>query len=82
MPVVIMWVELRKSNIVVLGALVAVVALWWLFSRRRQALAVGAVALLVGRRVKWEGHFAFGPPMMVGALIGLLTAPGILANLF
>lgn len=43
---------------------------------------VVAVALLVGRRVKWEGHFAFGPPMMVGALIGLLTAPGIFANLF
>ncbi len=46
-PLVIMWVELRKSNVVVLAALVGVVALWWLFSRRRQALAIGAVALLV-----------------------------------
>lgn len=46
-PLVIMWVELRKSNVVVLAALVGVAALWWVFTRRRLALAVGATALLV-----------------------------------
>lgn len=40
-----------------------------------------AVVLLVGRRVRWEGHFAYGPPMMVGALVRLLTAPGLLGSL-
>ncbi|MBK7166983.1 MAG: hypothetical protein IPH81_17440 [Candidatus Microthrix sp.] len=54
-PLVIMWVELRKSNVVVLAALVGVAALWWLFSRRRQALAVGAVALLVIVGSSWLG---------------------------
>ncbi|MFX0538791.1 prepilin peptidase [Ornithinimicrobium sp. Y1847] len=42
---------------------------------------VVALALLAGRRVSWEGHFAFGPPMMVGALLGLLTAPTLLTAL-
>lgn len=41
-----------------------------------------AVVLLVGRRVRWEGHFAYGPPMMVGALVGFLTAPGVVGSLF
>ena len=42
---------------------------------------VVAVVLLLGRRVRWEGHFAYGPPMMVGALLGLLTSPGLLGSL-
>lgn len=41
-----------------------------------------AIVLLVGRKVRWEGHFAYGPSMMVGALLGLLTAPGLLGSLF
>ena len=40
------------------------------------------LALLVGRRVSWKGHFAYGPPMMVGALVGLLTGPGLMAGWF
>ena len=36
------------------------------------------LALLVGRRVSWKGHFAYGPPMMVGALLGLLAGPTVL----
>ena len=43
---------------------------------------VTAVLLLLGRRVSWEGHLAFGPPMMTGALLGLLFAPGTLSALF
>jgi leader peptidase (prepilin peptidase)/N-methyltransferase len=43
---------------------------------------VVAMVLLVGRKVRWEGHFAYGPPMMVGALLGLLTTPGLLGSLF
>ncbi|GAA5163546.1 prepilin peptidase [Ornithinimicrobium tianjinense] len=43
---------------------------------------VVAVVLLLGRRVRWEGHFAYGPPMMVGALLGLLATPGLLGSLF
>lgn len=54
-PLVIMWVELRKSNVVLLLTLAAVAVLWWLFSRRRQALAVGAVALLVVVGLSWMG---------------------------
>lgn len=40
-----------------------------------------AVALLVGRRVSWKGDFAYGPPMMVGALLGLLLAPQAVGGL-
>lgn len=36
---------------------------------------VWALALLALRRVSWAGHFAYGPAMMVGALLGLLLAP-------
>lgn len=36
------------------------------------------VVLLIGRKVRWSGHFAYGPPMMVGALVGLLMGPGLL----
>lgn len=43
---------------------------------------VVAIVLLVGRRVRWAGHFAYGPPMMVGALLGLLTTPGLLGSVF
>lgn len=38
------------------------------------------LALLVGRRVSWKGHFAYGPPMMVGALLGLLLGPALLST--
>lgn len=34
-----------------------------------------ALALLVLRRVSWKGDFAYGPAMMVGALLGLMLAP-------
>lgn len=34
-----------------------------------------AVALLVARRVSWRGDFAYGPPMMIGALLGFLLVP-------
>ena len=40
-----------------------------------------AVALLLGRRVSWKGDFAYGPPMMVGALLGLLLAPQAVGGL-
>ncbi|QFG68792.1 prepilin peptidase [Ornithinimicrobium pratense] len=36
---------------------------------------VWALALLTLRRVSWAGHFAYGPAMMVGALLGLMLAP-------
>jgi leader peptidase (prepilin peptidase)/N-methyltransferase len=39
------------------------------------------IALLVGRRVSWKGHFAYGPPMMVGALLGLLMGPSLMTGL-
>lgn len=39
---------------------------------------VFAVVLLVGRRVRWQGHFAYGPSMMIGALIGLMVAGPLL----
>lgn len=38
------------------------------------------LALLLGRRVSWKGHFAYGPPMMVGALLGLLAGPALMAG--
>ncbi len=40
-----------------------------------------ALGLLVGRRVSWKGDFAYGPPMMVGALLGLLLAPQAVGGL-
>jgi leader peptidase (prepilin peptidase)/N-methyltransferase len=41
-----------------------------------------AVFLLVTRRVGRQGDLAYGPPMMVGAMVGLLMAPGALNSLF
>jgi leader peptidase (prepilin peptidase) / N-methyltransferase len=41
---------------------------------------VFAVVLLLARRVAWSGHFAYGPPMMIGALAGLSAAPGLLTG--
>jgi leader peptidase (prepilin peptidase)/N-methyltransferase len=41
-----------------------------------------AVLLLVARRVDWKGDFAYGPPMMVGALLGLYFAPEVVGELF
>ncbi|MGC5585798.1 prepilin peptidase [Ornithinimicrobium sp. W1665] len=41
-----------------------------------------AVLLLLTRRVGWKGDFAYGPPMMVGALLGLVLVPGPTAGLF
>lgn len=38
-----------------------------------------ALGLLLVRRVSWKGHFAYGPAMMVGALLGLLLGPALLA---
>lgn len=43
---------------------------------------VVALGLLVGRRVGWRDDFAYGPPMMVGALIGFLVAPQMVGGLF
>lgn len=40
-----------------------------------------ALVLLLLRRVTRGGEFAYGPPMMVGALVGLLVAPESLAVL-
>ena len=40
-----------------------------------------AVLLLLARRVSWKGDFAYGPPMMVGALLGLLLAPQAVGGL-
>lgn len=42
---------------------------------------VFALVLLVTRRVSLRGHLAYGPPMMVGALLGLLVAPDALSSL-
>lgn len=40
-----------------------------------------AIGLLVARRVSWRGDFAYGPPMMVGALLGLLLVPQAVGGL-
>lgn len=40
---------------------------------------VVALVLLLSRRVERGGHLAFGPPMMVGALLGLTLGPGVVA---
>lgn len=42
---------------------------------------VFAVFLLVTRKVRLEGQLAFGPPMMVGGLIGLLVSPHLFSIL-
>ena len=39
-----------------------------------------ALGLRVARRVSWRGHFAYGPAMMLGALLGLLVGPSMLAG--
>lgn len=36
-----------------------------------------ALALLALRRVSWAGDFAYGPAMMLGALLGLMWAPQV-----
>lgn len=41
---------------------------------------VWALGLLALRRVSWAGHFAYGPAMMVGALLGLMMAPQLAAS--
>lgn len=41
-----------------------------------------AVFLLVTRRTDRHGHLAYGPPMMVGALLALLFLPGALSSVF
>lgn len=43
---------------------------------------VFAVYLLITRKTDRHGHLAYGPPMMVGALVALLVAPGALASIF
>ena len=43
---------------------------------------VFAALLLVTRKVDRDGHLAYGPPMMVGALLALLLAPGTVTSLF
>jgi leader peptidase (prepilin peptidase)/N-methyltransferase len=43
---------------------------------------VFALVLLVTRRVGRDGDLAYGPPMMVGALLGLFSSPGALTSLF
>lgn len=40
-----------------------------------------ALGLLVGRKVSWKGEFAYGPAMMLGALLGLLVGQGMLVGL-
>lgn len=41
-----------------------------------------ALFLLVTRQVERKGHVAFGPPMMVGALLALVLAPDALSTWF
>lgn len=41
-----------------------------------------ALVLLLSKRVGLSGHVAYGPPMMVGALLGVLAAPDVLADWF
>lgn len=43
---------------------------------------VFAIYLLVTRQVGRSGELAYGPPMMLGALIGVLVGPGALTSLF
>ncbi|MGB3761948.1 MAG: A24 family peptidase [Ornithinimicrobium sp.] len=41
-----------------------------------------AAFLLATKRVGVGGHLAYGPPMMVGAVIGLLLPPDLLTSMF
>lgn len=41
-----------------------------------------AIFLLLTRRTDRHGYLAYGPPMMVGALVGLLITPGTITALF
>lgn len=41
-----------------------------------------AALLLLTKRVGLGGHLAYGPPMMIGALIGLLLPPDLLTSMF
>lgn len=41
-----------------------------------------AAFLLLTKRVGLGGHLAYGPPMMVGAVIGLLLPPDLLTSMF
>ncbi|QDO88909.1 hypothetical protein FNH13_11705 [Ornithinimicrobium ciconiae] len=43
---------------------------------------VFAAFLLVTHKVQRDGHLAYGPPMMVGALLALLLSPGTVTSLF
>ena len=40
--------------------------------------AVVAVGLLLGRRVGWHGEFAFGPALLVGALVAVVAGAPLL----
>lgn len=42
---------------------------------------VFAAFLLLTRKVQRDGHLAYGPPMMVGALLALLLSPGTVTSL-
>lgn len=41
-----------------------------------------ALVLLLGGRVGLRGHLAYGPPMMIGALVGVMLPTDILQRLF
>lgn len=41
-----------------------------------------ALYLVLTRQVRLGGHLAYGPPMMVGAVLGSLAAPDVLSSLF
>jgi leader peptidase (prepilin peptidase)/N-methyltransferase len=41
-----------------------------------------ALVLLATRRIGLRGDLAYGPPMMIGALIGVLLAPDSLSAMF
>lgn len=41
-----------------------------------------ALVLVLARRLSLRGDLAYGPPMMLGALLGLVVAPGALSELF
>jgi len=43
---------------------------------------VMALALLLARRVDLHGHLAYGPAMMLGALVGLMLPAGVVPPLF
>lgn len=43
---------------------------------------VAAAFMLVTKKVGLGGHLAYGPPMMLGAMVGLLLPPDILSSMF